>query len=107
MASQKQIDANRINARKSTGPRSPEGKAASKRNRLTHGIRAEEHVLPGEDPAEFRRFVDDWADDWKPATMAGSNWSRRPPPPPGGASDADGSRPLGFRSDSAPRVSPQ
>ena len=70
MATQKQIDANRINAQKSTGPTSPEGKAVSKRNRLTHGLRAEEHVLPGEDPAEFQAFVDAWVEDWKPTTMA-------------------------------------
>ncbi len=70
MATQKQIEANRINATKSTGPKSPEGKAASKLNRLTHGLRAEEHVLPGEDPEEFRAFVDAWVEDWNPTTMA-------------------------------------
>ena len=36
MATQKQIDANRSNAKKSTGPKTSEGKAASKFNRLSN-----------------------------------------------------------------------
>ena len=36
--SQKQLEANRKNALKSTGPRTPEGKAAISRNALKHGI---------------------------------------------------------------------
>src|SRR5580698_8926844 len=48
------IDANRENAKKSTGPRTPEGKAASSRNRLVHGLRANKHILIGDDnPADF------------------------------------------------------
>jgi hypothetical protein len=35
-----QINANRENAKKSTGPRTAEGKAASSRNGLKHGLRA-------------------------------------------------------------------
>jgi hypothetical protein len=35
-----QINANRENAQKSTGPRTAEGKAASSRNGLKHGLRA-------------------------------------------------------------------
>jgi len=38
MASQKQIDANRRNAERSTGPRTPEGKAIVKNNALKHGL---------------------------------------------------------------------
>src|ERR1017187_1742558 len=37
--SEAKINANRENAQKSTGPRSAEGKAASSRNRLLHGLR--------------------------------------------------------------------
>jgi hypothetical protein len=70
VASPKQIAANRINAEKSTGPTTAEGKATAKRNRLTHGLRANELILPGEDPAEFERFVAAWVDGWKPTTMA-------------------------------------
>jgi hypothetical protein len=38
MASQKQIEANRRNARKSTGPRSASGKKRASRNALKHGL---------------------------------------------------------------------
>jgi hypothetical protein len=47
-----QIAANRENAKKSTGPRSPEGKAASSRNRLLHGLRANKHILLDNDQPE-------------------------------------------------------
>jgi hypothetical protein len=53
MATQAQIDANRTNAQKSTGPRTPEGRDAVRLNGLRHGLRAETAVLPIEDPAEF------------------------------------------------------
>ena len=38
MASERQIAANRRNAKKSTGPRSADGKARSRRNALRHGL---------------------------------------------------------------------
>src|SRR5215831_8392974 len=48
--------ANRRNAKKSTGPRTPRGKEYSSRNALKHGLFARpplEHALLGEDPAEY------------------------------------------------------
>jgi len=38
MSTQAQIDANRANSRSSTGPRSPEGKAAVSQNAVKHGL---------------------------------------------------------------------
>ena len=38
MASDKQIQANRLNAQKSTGPQSPEGKKRVARSHLKHGL---------------------------------------------------------------------
>ena len=37
-------------------------------NGLKHGLRAEQVVLPGEDPAEFQAELDGWAGDWRPRT---------------------------------------
>src|SRR5579862_3762490 len=51
--------ANRADAKKSTGPRTPEGKAASSRNGLRHGLCAEKLLIPGEDPAAFDSLLQD------------------------------------------------
>ena len=48
MATDKQIAANRLNAQKSTGPKTPEGRAAVRLNGVEHGLYAETLVLPGE-----------------------------------------------------------
>ena len=53
MTTQKQIEANRRNATKSTGPTTPEGKALSSRNALKHGILAQQVVIHGEDMNDF------------------------------------------------------
>jgi len=68
MTSQARIDANRINAGKSTGPRTAEGKARARLNALRHGLRADEVVLPTESAAEFRAHLDAWTADWRPPT---------------------------------------
>src|ERR1017187_2991745 len=65
-----QINANRQNAKKSTGPKTAEGKAASsrnrRRNRLLHGLRANKHILLDEDPAEFLFLLHDHLDRFQP-----------------------------------------
>ncbi len=53
MATEAQIEANRANAQKSTGPRTPEGKAIVSHNAITHGLLARAGVLPGEQEHEF------------------------------------------------------
>ncbi len=53
MATPAQVHANRLNAQRSTGPRSVEGKAAVRFNALKHGADAESLVIPGEDPASL------------------------------------------------------
>jgi len=52
MTTEAQVAANRLNARKSTGPRTEEGKAKVALNAVTHGLRARGVVLPGEGPDE-------------------------------------------------------
>ena len=53
MATEAQITANRLNAEKSTGPRTPEGKAISARNAIKHGLLGEQVILEGEDRHHF------------------------------------------------------
>jgi hypothetical protein len=45
VATAAQIAANRANARRSTGPRTPEGKAISSRNALSHGAYADDDTI--------------------------------------------------------------
>jgi hypothetical protein len=66
MATLKQIAANRRNALKSTGPTTPEGKAAVRMNSLRHGLRARTVVLPGESRDEFNQLCDDLEAEWQP-----------------------------------------
>jgi len=47
--SEGKAEANRRNAQKSTGPKTPEGKAAVRLNALRHGLLSKEVLLPGED----------------------------------------------------------
>jgi hypothetical protein len=51
-----QILANQANAQNSTGPKTEEGKAASRLNALKHGMTSSMVVLPNEDPAEWESF---------------------------------------------------
>ena len=53
MSTLKQIEANRLNAKKSTGPRTAEGKAAVRLNALKHGLFALDPIIEGEKPAHF------------------------------------------------------
>ncbi len=51
-----QIQANRLNAQKSTGPRTAEGKERASQNAIKHGLLAQEAVIVGENPAEFEMY---------------------------------------------------
>ena len=55
MTSAKQVQANRENAKHSTGPRTEEGKRRTALNAIKHGFRAKDPLIPGEDPDEFAR----------------------------------------------------
>src|SRR5689334_5744308 len=86
MATAAQITANRANAQKSTGPRSVEGKAASRFNALKHGMDAASVVIPGEDPAEYERLARNHYRDFGPQsaleefhldTIIRSDWQKR------------------------------
>ena len=56
MATDKQIAANRQNAKKSTGPRTETGKRRSRRNAFRHGLTAESVITVLEDEAAYKKF---------------------------------------------------
>jgi hypothetical protein len=68
MATPAQIEANRRNAQKSTGPRSVEGKASSRLNALKTGIDARSTVIRGEDPDALETLAADYYERFRPAT---------------------------------------
>jgi hypothetical protein len=68
MASAAQVEANRRNAQKSTGPRTEAGKARIRLNALKSGAfsRAVTPVLPHEDPRELEGRIQQWSEDLEP-----------------------------------------
>ena len=68
MASDKQIIANRQNARHSTDPRTKSGKRRSRRNAIRHGLTAETVIDILEDPADYRAFERAIKSDYSPQT---------------------------------------
>jgi hypothetical protein len=67
VSTQGQRKANRANARRSTGPKTSEGKGAVRLNGLRHGLLSRDVVLPGEDEAEFKAFRDELFADLAPS----------------------------------------
>jgi hypothetical protein len=83
LISDKQHAANRQNAQQSSGPVTPEGKAAVRLNALTYGLRARSIIIAGEDPEQYKQLWADLAAEWQPQTcterifleqMATSQW---------------------------------
>jgi hypothetical protein len=68
MPSPLQYAANRLNAEKSHGPTSPEGRARSSMNALRHGLTARVVVLPSEDMDAYQAFSKEIVDSLDPQT---------------------------------------
>jgi hypothetical protein len=66
MTSDKQGAANRRNAQKSTGPKTPEGKAAVRLNAMKHGLLSKDVLLPGEDESALKELGDRLRDELQP-----------------------------------------
>ena len=63
--------ANRLNAQKSTGPKTDEGKAISRRNGLKHGLSGQGVVVAETDDTEIERRVEQLEKDMKPISPNG------------------------------------
>ena len=74
--SQKQVEANRRNALKATGPKSAEGKAKSRRNSLMHGFSAE-ILLPEGDQSAYQEAMDRWNREAGPDNVVEEHLIRR------------------------------
>ncbi len=59
---------NRANSQHSTGPRTEPGKQRSSLNALRHGLTARTPVLPTEDPEAYQRHIQQFLDEYAPAT---------------------------------------
>ena len=70
MATAAQIEANRRNCQKSTGPRTDDGKNRSRLNALDHGCRANMMVLPTEVFGEYENELQAWRLSFKPRNPA-------------------------------------
>jgi hypothetical protein len=66
--SEKQQQANRQNAQKSTGPKTPEGREAIRFNALTYGLRTRETILERENAREYSELWDELDAEWQPHT---------------------------------------
>ena len=77
MTTEAQINANRANAQKSTGPRTPEGKAVVAQNAVQHGLLAQDVVIQGEDPGQFELYRDGMLAELAPAGVMESMLAER------------------------------
>ena len=66
--SEARLIANRLNAKKSTGPRTEKGKRRSSMNALKHGMTSRFAMLADEDPDAFERRLFGWHDEFEPET---------------------------------------
>ena len=74
MTSQKRIEANRRNAQRSKGPRTPAGKARSSKNALSHGVFARQVLLPGEAKGELAGLRDELRRELQPQGPLQEQW---------------------------------
>jgi hypothetical protein len=68
MVSEKQLEANRRNAQRSTGPKTAEGKSNSSRNNLRHGLTGQISLLPTEDREAHDAYCNDLIQGFSPET---------------------------------------
>ena len=67
MATDAQIRANRLNAQKSTGPRTSEGRVAVSQNAVQQGLSARQAIISSESQADFDLYRDQMLSELAPA----------------------------------------
>jgi len=76
MATEKQINANRKNAQKSTGPKTAEGKAAVSQNAVKHGIFTDS-IIFGENLADYEAFHNEMLAELDPVGAVETTMAKR------------------------------
>src|SRR2546423_2961797 len=66
--SEARLKANRLNAKKSTGPKTKEGKSKSSHNAHKHGLCSTSVLLPTEDQATYDLFYSELKEELQPRT---------------------------------------
>lgn len=69
MTSEKQLNANRANATRGTGPKSTSGKARSRMNSCKHGLTGQTVVIGDEDPAQFDLLRKALEEEFEPSSL--------------------------------------
>ena len=77
MATEAQIRANQRNAQKSTGPRTPEGRAAVSQNAVKHGLLIRQNVISSESQADFDLYRERMLSELAPASPMESMLAER------------------------------
>jgi hypothetical protein len=77
MATEAQVAANRRNAEKSTGPRTPQGKAVVSQNAVKHGLLACRDVIRGEEQEEFELYREEMFWELEPVGTVESRLAER------------------------------
>jgi len=77
MATESQILANRLNAQKSTGPQTPQGKEIISQNAVKHGLTAANDIISSESQTEFELYRDRMLDELAPQSPVESMLAER------------------------------
>ncbi len=70
--SNRQLEANRRNALRSTGPRTAAGKAVARDNARKHGFLSRHLIIDGESPVDFGQLLDDLLAEYRPVGVVES-----------------------------------
>src|SRR3954468_6548286 len=74
MATEKQIAANRVNAKHCCGPKTEAGKARSSQNAFKHGIDSRAEVMQCESGEDYQALVAEFYRDYAPADATERTW---------------------------------